>query len=73
MHVADELSAWYGLRDRLRSFIQRDAVERLPPLPHRPRLLDSAEDVLARRERLKRSALRGLSAPDTFQPTDPPL
>jgi hypothetical protein len=30
------------------------------------------DDVIARMERLKHSALRGPSAPDTLQPTEPP-
>jgi len=72
MNIADELNAWYDVRDRLRGGLRRDADARLPLPLHRQRLLDHVEDVIARMERLKRSALRGPSAPDTLQPTEPP-
>lgn len=70
MNIADELSAWYDLRDRLRRNLTHGA-EAGRPLPPQ-RLLDHVEDVIAQMERLKRSALKGPSAPRTLQPTSPP-
>lgn len=73
MNIADELSAWYDLRDRLRSNFIRGADDERPPFsPRRQRLLDHVDDVIARMERLKRSALNGPSAPDTLQSTNTP-
>lgn len=72
MNIADELSAWYALRDRLRSNFDRGADEGRPLPPRPQRLLDHVEDVIAQMERLKRSALKGPSAPGTLQPTNSP-
>ncbi len=72
MNIADELSAWYDLRDRLRSNLVREAGNGRPLPPRSQRLLDHVEDVIAQMERLKRSALKDPSAPSTLQSTDTP-
>jgi hypothetical protein len=72
MNIADELSAWYDLRDRLRRNLTHGAEAGRPLPPRRQRLLDHVEDVIAQMERLKRSALKGPSAPTTLQPSDTP-
>ena len=68
MDLADELGCWQELRDMLRAeYIHCERTGR--PFPsHRQRLMDHAESMIARLERLKRSAPRcprSLRSPST--------
>jgi len=63
MDLADELGCWQELRDMLRAeYIHCERTGRPFP-PHRQRLMDHAENMIARLERLKRSAPRRPRSP----------
>jgi hypothetical protein len=63
MDLADELGCWHELRDMLRAeYIHCERTGRSFP-SHRQRLMDHAESMIARLERLKRSAPRHPRSP----------